>query len=610
MVLGRWAWRVLASALFLASEAHAEPVEVWSQRGPRIEEEGTSSQRGLFGYGLAMSGDRFVIGNMESNAIEDGRGAAYVYERQGDAWQRVGEPLTAPWLPIKTHKTSLLGFPCALSASHVACGDIAQASAFAFTQQGAQWAPAHLVPPDSTVPDWLAYSIAMSDELIVVGVPIRNVSFGQPGQHVQGNGVYTFRRVGGGWEGEPKLLPPPVLDDGWVPGEMFGVSVAMSGHTLAVAACTAQYALAEGGIRESLGSVFLYSRVGPEWKLTATLRAPAPSKDRRFGQIVALEGASLLAAEVGPDAGTPNPDIIHAYTRNASGTWEREGTLAPSGLPAFGKGSFLALSGDTALVSSAGAVRVFKHRGTSWRQEGAPLVGTTAEFGTKLALTGRYALIGEPSAIYTGVGGAYLYSSFCANHTSCPANAYCLVDTCRARCNGDADCDAGNYCPANGVCRPRLPLAAACAFEDSGGCKQPGCAMCAVGACVAGACCEGACGSAGAAGMANDAGAAGSIGAAGGAGELPTAGAAGEGGAQSMGGTLSTSGAGPAREGGATGDPSLGEAGASCPECGPAGPDASASACGCRVAGNASSAPWALIAGAVLILARRLRRPH
>jgi uncharacterized repeat protein (TIGR01451 family) len=212
--------------------------------------------------------------------------------------------------------------------------------------------------------------------------------------------VYLFRRQGGSWVPQQKLPSPDTRSIG---ADQFGVSVALSGDTLAVGAETAGFCTATPPAPSGVGAVHVFVR-GPtgRWEWQQTL---CENETLSYGHRVALFGDALLV-------GTLTSDRAFVYRRNGE-TWHREKTLVsrvppdPS-LHPTDFGAAVAIWGDTALVGEpgdsqgnrrhTGAVNVFVRQDGDWafRQKITVSEGD-AELGTALAMSHDLAVAGAPN---------------------------------------------------------------------------------------------------------------------------------------------------------------------------------------------------------------------
>ncbi|HUN22004.1 MAG TPA: SdrD B-like domain-containing protein, partial [Anaerolineales bacterium] len=244
-----------------------------------------------------------------------------------------------------------------------------------------------LNPIAQAIPDDIPYvqetgrTVAVDGDTLVAGAPECNSLVGC---------AYIFVRSNGNWVQQQKLEPSPSSgNDG------FGVSVAISGDTVAVGA-------------SSDGSVHIFTRSGTSWSLQQKI-----TTTMFFGYSVALEGDTLLV-------GNHMNNQAYVYTRSGT-TWSLTQTLSPS----VGGGTFgidVALSGDTAVIGDSGyagnkgALFVFRNTAGSWSEEQiltAPDGANYDYLGTAVSIDGNTVITSSTRHNSSGLssnGAAYLFT--------------------------------------------------------------------------------------------------------------------------------------------------------------------------------------------------------
>ncbi|MES1188693.1 MAG: MYXO-CTERM sorting domain-containing protein, partial [Myxococcales bacterium] len=144
---------------------------------------------------------------------------------------------------------------------------------------------------------------------------------------------------------------------------------------------------------------------------------------------VALSGNTLLVGAPGTTVGTKGgAGVAYVFVRSGT-TWTQQGpSFTSSDIHSSDQfGAAVSLSGDTALIgayqktlgvttSQEGAAYVFQRSGSTWSQQGAPLVAADAGdadwFGWSVALASNTAVIGAPyqtQGTATEQGAAYVF---------------------------------------------------------------------------------------------------------------------------------------------------------------------------------------------------------
>ncbi len=213
---------------------------------------------------------------------------------------------------------------------------------------------AELTASDGVAGDHLGGPVALSKDTALVGAWAT---------HHGAGAAYVFARHGSAWTEHAKLT----ADDG-MPGDWFGVSVALSGNTALVGAPLAGHT----------GAAYIFVRDGNDWTEQGRLTADDGASGDWFGRTVALSGNTAVVS-----AWYEHNDTGAAYVFVRHGSrWTRQAKLtAGDGVADDYFGSAVALSGNTALVGAAGksdntgAAYVFVRNGNDWTQQARLTIG-------------------------------------------------------------------------------------------------------------------------------------------------------------------------------------------------------------------------------------------
>jgi hypothetical protein len=249
------------------------------------------------------------------------------------------------------------------------------------------------------------------------------------------------------------IVPVPALDylkaSNTRQGAQFGISVALSGDTLAVGSSgESSGAVGVNGSQaatsmNSAGAVYVFRRSGAVWAQEAYIKASNTRAGAQFGVSVALSGDTLAVGSYGEsshatgvngdptDTSAYSSGAAYVFTR-AGTTWSQQAYLKPSttriytyfgisvaldgdtlGVGAYGESSkATGVNGDQAdaSMSYAGAAYVFQRTGGAWAQEAylkASNTRTSAQFGVSIALSKDTLAVGSSaeSSGATGVNG-------------------------------------------------------------------------------------------------------------------------------------------------------------------------------------------------------------
>lgn len=263
-------------------------------------------------------------------------------------------------------------------------------AAFVFRQIDGQWRQiARLALPDPSNGDRLGWSVSLSGDTVLAGVPWDDDDGTDAGS------AAFFRETGGVWRAAGKALP---LDA--APGNWFGWSVSIDGDTAVI-----------GALRDSergpgAGAAYVFREINGAWREIAKLTAEDGQAGAALGWAVALHGdTALVSAYLDDERGT---DCGAAYVfREIDGVWTQIAKLTPAdGKPGQLFGRSVALFGDTAVIGSpsdedhgvaAGAAYFFREIDGEWTQI-AKVYSDDIEgndhFGYSAALSESTALIG------------------------------------------------------------------------------------------------------------------------------------------------------------------------------------------------------------------------
>ncbi len=430
-----------------------------------------------FGYSVALSGDTLAVGAYTEDSSATGvggdqadnsaaqSGAVYIFRRDGTSWAQ-----EAYLKASNTGAIDYFGASVALSGDTLAVGAFVEDSSatgvggdqadnsasasgavYIFRRDGSSWAQqAYLKASNTGAYDRFGYSVALSGDTLAVGARDEASSATGVGgdqadnSALRSGAVYIFRHDGTSWAQQAYLKASNTDAD-----DYFGVSVALSGDTLAVGAYREDSSAtgvggdqADNSAADS-GAVYIFRRDGSSWAQEAYVKASNTGVGDLFGYSVALSGDTLAVGARGEDSsatgvGGDQADnsaggsgAVYIFRRDGT-SWAQQAYLKASNTGTDDLfGDSVALSGDTLAVGAyfedssatgvggdqadnsaaqSGAVYIFRRDGSSWAQEAylkASNTGAGDLFGSSVALSGDTLAVGayleESSA--TGVGG-------------------------------------------------------------------------------------------------------------------------------------------------------------------------------------------------------------
>lgn len=262
--------------------------EIWREQAKLLANDGELGD--VFGSSVSISGDYVCIGAYLDNNNETDAGSAYVFRRAaGSRWEQqvkltpsneftagqfgysvsidenrvlVGgffdaylfERVNFEWLERERllpdgNLAGSFGTTVSLSGDYAIIGKfsddniaINSGSAFIFMYDGRNWTQqVKLKASDATFVDWFGYSVAISNDLAIVGAPADRNNSNSAGK------AYIFRRNGENWIEQAKLL----ASDG-MSRDQFGNAVSINHGKAIVGAIT------DGGFQ---GSAYVFNDV-------------------------------------------------------------------------------------------------------------------------------------------------------------------------------------------------------------------------------------------------------------------------------------------------------------------------------------------------------------
>lgn len=372
-----------------------------------------------FGTSIAMDGDTAIISARRED--EDGPPfptAVYVFRRRGDQWTQ-----ETTLLSEEGRTDDNFGAPTAVDGDTAVVGapwddenGTKSGAAYVFRRKGGQWQQvAKLLADDGGADDRFGGSVDVESDTIIIGAAWDD----DDGQY--SGSAYVFRREGGQWSQETKLL----ADDG-DEEDQFGFSVEVSGNSAIVGAPWDE----EAG--DNSGSVYIFRRQEGEWNQESKILAEERSIFFEFGNPVALDGDTAAGGVFGTDAENNESGAVYVYRRRG-GQWQEAAKLVADDGGTL-RGSIV-VDGDTIIVGDyrSESAYIFRRRGGQWRQV-ARLVADDGNpgdsFGGPIAMDDDTAIVGAPEDDDNGTdsGSAYVFD-LCGSSDGSPGEGRDDVET-------------------------------------------------------------------------------------------------------------------------------------------------------------------------------------
>lgn len=289
--------------------------------------------------------------------------------------------------PVANHE---LGSSVAISGDVLAAGaPLGSGAVSVFRRNGASWAAEQVLTPTVDPDANAGYSVAVDGDVLVIGA-WRDLADNSGRAY-----VYRYNALAGAWALDAGgVLAPPAASLGC------GVAVAISGPYV-VMGCPGEKG---SGNKQDVGAVYMFRYDTPTttWVADGTFKGAAAGD--LLGVAVALSGTTAVIGADTEDNGVVDAGGVHVLVRSGAATWTQQGpTLRGDASASARFGAAVAISGDYALVGQPGiqpgGAFMFHRVGTTWSLDGPALVPTLAApddaaFGVSVAIDGTHAAVG------------------------------------------------------------------------------------------------------------------------------------------------------------------------------------------------------------------------
>lgn len=290
-----------------------------------------------------------------------------------------------------------------VAASQLKDGQRVPGTVHIFQRRESRWVRAGVLPvPEARAEDPFGVSMATDGETLVVGAHVADTKGDNAGL------AYVFERRGENWQSATVLSAGDAKA-----GDQFGLTVSVSGDTIAVGARLADSLAMDGG------ATYVFARRAGRWPQIAKLVASDAASGDIFGRVSVDADTMLVTADLNDDRG-PNAGKAYAF-ENRRGQWVEVAKMtAGDGAAGDEFGFSLAVKGHTAVFGAigsdargneSGAAYVFEGRAGMWAQTArltASDGGTLDVFGSAVAVAHDTIVVGAPN--HGGrAGAAYVF---------------------------------------------------------------------------------------------------------------------------------------------------------------------------------------------------------
>jgi hypothetical protein len=322
----------------------------WTQQAKLAASDDSAGDQ--FGFAVAISGGRAIVGAPGNDDAGSNSGSAYIFFTNGSIWIQ-----QAKLVASDDAADDQFGFDVAISGDTAIVGanrdDDAgsdSGSAYVFVRNGSAWSQqAKLLASDGAPGDQFGGAVAIDGETAIVG------AIGDDVAGTDSGSAYVFVRNGSAWSQQAKLV---ASDD--AAGDQFGAAVGLDAETAIIGA----FGDDVGGTNS--GSAYVFVRNGATWIQQAKLITSDGATNDFFGLSVDVSGnTAIIGADADDDAGT-NSGSAYLFVRNGSSWTERAKLAAIDGAAGDRFARSVAVSGETAIVGVEGDDDLGSGSGSAW----------------------------------------------------------------------------------------------------------------------------------------------------------------------------------------------------------------------------------------------------
>ena len=361
-----------------------------------------------FGDALSTDGDQLLVGAPRENGGLLDSGMAYLYERttSGGAPQWVlAQQFFTPQAPAPAYRfggsVAIEGDVLAIYASMYENEPIDSGVVYIYRKGIFGWSfSQRLESPTPSHTGIFGLRLLLEDGLLLVGAP------GDSTAGLDAGAVFAYVDNGSSFQLEQHLVPPPPFGDYQYFGSAFDVDTHEGVQRVVIGGPTQFY------YGDTVGRVYMYTRevdpvLGAQWSIEDGILATDGNEEDLFGTWLSLQGDELAVGAPGCDDLGENVGAVYHFERQGTQWYGLRKLLPGSPDPYERFGRRIELDGERVLVASAGdtmsqvsegAVRSIPLNTIDCvAQCDAPqLPGSGAELGTSVAISGEYAIVGDP----------------------------------------------------------------------------------------------------------------------------------------------------------------------------------------------------------------------
>ncbi len=205
-----------------------------------------------------------------------------------------------------------------------------------------------LTVEDEAVDNSLKISVALGSDTLLVGIP-DEITSDINGLEYRG-AVYVFIRDGDRWRQQQKLINPEEVGSFDII-HAFANSVALDKDTALV---SNPYIVNLDEVSYAVGKVYVYVRSGERWTIQQVLEAPDAARGfQPFGEFIALDGNTALISDNGARVnGFADRGAAYVFERNDESWSQQQQLIDSNGAVGDNFGVTVALDSETAVIGA------------------------------------------------------------------------------------------------------------------------------------------------------------------------------------------------------------------------------------------------------------------
>jgi len=259
----------------------------WQQRAKLTARDGADGD--AFGQSIAVSSNTIVIGAPHDDALADGSGSVYIFNRTGSQWSQSAKLVASDGLA-----GDLFGISVALFEDTLLVGadlhdekSTNAGAVYVFTKADGSWGQqAKLMADDGGNTDIFGVRVALHGDTALISARRDDDDV----MGVDAGSAYLFVRKGTAWHQQAKLTAPDGSAD-----DRFGRGVALSENTAAISA------MHQDDKGQNSGSVYIFTHTEGTWRYQKQLTAEDADREDLFGWNLALSDNTLVVGAIKND---------------------------------------------------------------------------------------------------------------------------------------------------------------------------------------------------------------------------------------------------------------------------------------------------------------------